>query len=138
VEQAFRDGRNHRVEEWVTCRDGNEIAVVIETMPVRDADGQIASVVKMLTDVTHIKRLEEQLRQSQQRYRLLFEEIPCYVSIQDLNRRIIDVNRAAREDFGCAPGCMCYEVFKHRTEPCFPARWALLSTTASGMSAKKC
>jgi len=120
VEQAFWDGQNHRVEEWVTCREGKEIAVVVETMPIRDDGGEITSVVKMLTDVTHIKRLEEQLRQSQQRYRLLFEEIPCYVSIQDPDLRIIEMNRAVREDFGATPGCRCYEVYKHRTEPCFP------------------
>ena len=120
VELAFRDGRSHRVEEWVTSREGKEIAVVVETMPVRDDDGEITSVVKMLTDVTHIRRLEEQLRQSQQRYRLLFEEIPCYVSIQDVDGRIIEMNRAVREDFGATPGCKCYEVYKHRTEPCFP------------------
>jgi PAS domain S-box-containing protein len=120
VEQAFWDGQNHRIEEWVTCQEGKQIAVVVETMPIRDDSGEISSVVKMLTDVTHIKRLEEQLRQSQQRYRLLFEEIPCYVSIQAPDLRIIEMNRAVREDFGAALGCKCYEVFKHRTEPCFP------------------
>jgi PAS domain S-box-containing protein len=72
----------------------------------------------MSTDVTHIKRLEERLRQSQQRYRLLFEEVPCYISIQDADLRTIEVNRAFRESFGSSLGSHCYQIYKHRNEPC--------------------
>ena len=72
--------------------------------------------MEMSTDVTHIKRLEDQLRHSHQRYRDLFEEVPCYISIQDPELHVIEMNRAFREDFGSALGCKCYEVYKHRKE----------------------
>lgn len=123
VEQTFWDGQCHRSEERVRCLDGREVSVIVETTPLCDESGQITSVMEMSTDVTHIKRLEEQLRQSQQRYRLLFEEVPCYISIQGPDLRMIEMNRAFREDFGSslgALGCKCYEVYKHRTEECFP------------------
>lgn len=118
VEQAFWDGQTHRSEQRVTCLDGKKVAVLVEATPLRDEDGQITSVMEMSTDVTHIKRLEEQLRQSHQRYRDLFEEVPCYISIQDAELRVIEMNRAFREDFGSGLGCKCYEVYKHRGEPC--------------------
>jgi len=123
VERTFWDGQCHHGEERVRCLDGREVSVVVETTPVCDETGKITSVMEMSTDVTHIKRLEERLRQSQQRYRLLFEEVPCYISIQGPDLRMIEMNRAFREDFGSslgALGCKCYEVYKHRTEECWP------------------
>jgi len=51
-------------------------------------------------------------------YRLCFEEVPCYISIQDRNLRIVAANRRFREDFGPFEGRRCYEVYKHRDEPC--------------------
>ena len=123
VEQTFWDGLCHRCEQRVRSLDGRERSVLVETTPIYGADGRIKSVVEMSTDVTHIKRLEEQLRQSQRRYRLLFEEVPCYISIQDRDLRMIEMNRAFREAFGSelgALGCKCYEVYKHRTEECLP------------------
>ncbi|MBC8871129.1 MAG: PAS domain-containing sensor histidine kinase [Planctomycetes bacterium] len=123
VEQTFWDGQCHRREERVCSLDGREVSVLVETTPIYDDDGKITSVIEMSTDVTHIKRLEEQLRQSQQRYQLLFEEVPCYISIQGPDLRMIEMNRAFQEDFGSALGalgCKCYEVYKHRTEECLP------------------
>lgn len=123
VEQTFWDGQCHRREEKVRSLDGREVSVLVETTPIYDDDGKITSVIEMSTDVTHIKRLEEQLRQSQHRYQLLFEEVPCYISIQGPDLRMIEMNRAFQEDFGSslgALGCKCYEVYKHRTEECVP------------------
>ena len=123
VEQTFWDGQCHRREERVRSLDGREVSVLVETTPICDDDGKITSVIEMSTDVTHIKRLEEQLRQSQHRYQLLFEEVPCYISIQGPDLRMIEMNRAFQEDFGSALGalgCKCYEVYKHRTEECLP------------------
>lgn len=52
------------------------------------------------------------------RYRLLFEEVPCYISIQDRDLRIVEANRRFREDFGDRLGSLCHEVYKHRPDPC--------------------
>jgi PAS domain S-box-containing protein len=83
VERTFWDGESHHSEERVKCLDGKEVSVLVQTTPIYDENGKIKSVVEMSTDVTHIKRLEEKLRQSRQRYQHLFDEVPCYISIQD-------------------------------------------------------
>lgn len=120
VERAFRDGQHHRSEERVKCLDGREVQVLVEASPIRNEDGDITSVIEMSTDVTYIKELEAQLRRSQRRYRLLFDEVPCYISIQDPELRVVEANRAFQEDFGSCLGRNCFEVYKHRTEPCVP------------------
>lgn len=120
VERTFRDGRSHSSEEKVRCLDGREVAVIVYTEPVLDPGGRIAAVMEMSTDITEIKQLQEQLSESRRRYRALFEEVPCYISIQDADLNIVDANRLHRRDFGSFLGCKCYEVYKHRKEECYP------------------
>ncbi len=52
------------------------------------------------------------------RYRRYFEEMPCCVSVQDPDLRILDTNRRFRDVFGDGAGAACYEVTRHRTEKC--------------------
>ncbi|NQT16962.1 MAG: PAS domain-containing protein [Planctomycetes bacterium] len=118
VEQAFRDGNSHRGEERVRCLDGKEVSVLVEAMPIRGADGRISAVIEMSTDVTEMKLLQRQLRRSQHRYHLLFDEVPCYISIQDPGLHIIEANHAFWQDFGDCLGRKCYNIYKHRSEPC--------------------
>ena len=120
VEQTFRDGQVHTSEEQVTCLDRTAVSVIVYTEPIRDEHGDITAVVEMSTDITDIKRLQHQLRDSQAHYRTLFEEVPCYISIQDQDLNIVDANRLHRETFGDFLGCKCYEIYKHRSEECFP------------------
>jgi PAS domain S-box-containing protein len=120
VEQTFRDGERHGSEEQVQTLDGMDVSVIVYTTPVRNDAGEITAVMEMSTDITHVKTLERQLRRSQQRYHLLFDEVPCYISIQDPELNVVEANRAFQEDFGSCLGRKCYEAYKHRAEPCTP------------------
>ena len=118
VEQAFRDGQTHRHEENVRCLDGKQVSVLVEATPIRDSSGEIASVIEMSTDVTEIKLLQEQLRRSQRRYHVLFDQVPCYISIQNPGLHIVEANHAFWQDFGDCLGRKCFNIYKHRSEPC--------------------
>jgi len=120
VARAFHDGQSHRSEEQVTSLDGRQVSVLVEATPIRDESGSISAVMEMSTDITDIKDLERQLRRSQRRCRLLFDEVPCYISIQDRDLNVVEANRAFQENFGSCLGRKCYEVYKHRSEPCVP------------------
>ncbi len=48
----------------------------------------------------------------------LFEEVPCYISVQDKNLRITASNKKFRRDFGSQIGGPCYDIYKHRTSQC--------------------
>ena len=61
VEETFADGKPRTREETLTTRDHRQVDVVVNTMPVRDADGEITTVVEMFTDITEVKRLQKQL-----------------------------------------------------------------------------
>lgn len=118
VERTFRDGQRHSSEEQVTCLDGTKVSVIVYTKPILNDAGQIEAVLEMSTDITELKALHTQLKVSQERHRLIFEEVPCYISIQDKDLRIVDANRMFRDDFGNFYGSRCYEVYKHRNDEC--------------------
>jgi len=118
VDQTFQDGQGHQNEEQVCTLDGREMSVMVYTSPIRDETGAITSVLEISADISDVKRLQRQLKESQRRYRLLFEEVPCFISIQDPELRIVDTNRSFKENFGGFQGSKCYEVYKHRDEEC--------------------
>ena len=120
VLRTFDDGLCHRSEERIRTARGREVSVVVYTSPILDERGEVAGVIEMCTDITEIKRLQDQLRDSQERCRLLFEQVPCYISIQDPELRIVDANRRFREAFGDHLGCKCHQIYKHRDEECVP------------------
>ena len=56
--------------------------------------------------------------QSQQSYQELFNEVPCFVYVQDRDYHIIDANRKFIEYFGNTIGDYCFGICKNRDEPC--------------------
>jgi len=111
VEKTFADGRVHRSEEIIRCRGGEEVSVIVCTAPIRDVSGEIVAAVKASTDITEVKQLQEKLR-------TLFDHVPCYISVQDRDLRLLEANARFKTDFGDALGSPCYEVYKHRSERC--------------------
>ncbi len=120
VERTFLDGRRHRSEQLVRTLDGRDVSVLVYTTPLRDESGEITSVMEMSANITEIKQMQDQLRTSKRRYRSLFEDVPCYISIQDRDLCIIEANRQHREAFGTFYGCKCYEVYKQSDHECSP------------------
>jgi PAS domain S-box-containing protein len=111
VEMTLLDGQNHCSEELVRWKNGREAWVLVHTAPIRDESGAIVAVQEAFTDITQAKQL-------QQKYRALFNEAPCYTSVQSRDLRILEANRNSQQDFGSGIGQHCYEVYKHRSEPC--------------------
>jgi PAS domain S-box-containing protein len=120
VERTFHNGQPYHGEELVRTLEGRDVWVIVNTTPIRDESGRIIAVMEMSTDITEIKLLQKQFQESQEKYRLLFEEVPCYISIQDRDLRIVEANRMHREAFGTSYGGKCYKVYKHRDTECMP------------------
>jgi PAS domain S-box-containing protein len=118
VEKTFADGKSHTSEETMVCQDGRPVDVIVYTTPIFNSRKELVAVMEMSTDITEAKILQKKLRESQERLLYLFEEVPCYISIQDREFRIVRANRRFKEDFGDEIGGRCYSVYKHRDEEC--------------------
>jgi PAS domain S-box-containing protein len=69
--------------------------------PLRGVDGALQGGVVVFHDITERKRAEETLRQSEQRYHLLFDSNPHPVWVYDLKTlAILDVNQSAVRNYG--------------------------------------
>ncbi len=118
VWKTFETGRGQRSRETMLCKNGNELPVMVHTSPIAATDGKVELVLEMAVDVSEIKRLQEELRVTQQKYMDLFDATPCYIAVRDRNGKVVANNRRFIEDFGEGVGRSCFDVFKHRTEPC--------------------
>ena len=48
----------------------------------------------------------------------LFDEVPCYISVQNRDLKITAANNMFKKDFGSHIGGYCFETYKHRNTPC--------------------
>jgi PAS domain S-box-containing protein len=118
VAETFSSGQGLRCRAKVRLPDGNRVPVMVHTAPIRAARGEVQLVVEIAADITEIQRLQEELRISQQHYHQLFDEAPCYITVQDRSLRITAANRRFLEDFDLHPGACCFTVYKHRPSAC--------------------
>lgn len=58
------------------------------------------------------------LEASRQRYQQLFDESPCYITVQDRDLCIVNANQRFLADFNATIGMHCYTAYKQRTQPC--------------------
>jgi len=84
----------------VRSRDGAERHLRIADRPVRDAQGAIRGVFSEAVDVTAEKQLEESLRNSETRFRMLAEGVPNHMLYLDRDLRIEFANDVFLEASG--------------------------------------
>lgn len=65
----------------------------------------------------HTRKLKD-LHNVQILFQQLFDEVPCYITVQDRQFRITATNRLFKKDFGEEIGEYCYKIYKHRDTPC--------------------
>ena len=84
-------------------RDGTIVYVDVHSSSVRDAKGNFRYGVRVLQDVTIMKQMEDQLRESERHMRDLLEALPAAVYTTDASGRITFYNKAAVEMSGRTP-----------------------------------
>jgi PAS domain S-box-containing protein len=118
VYRTFEAGHGQRSRMQIRFLDGRRLPVIIHTAPIRNSRGELELVLEIAADISEIQRLQETLRSTQQRYQQLFDEVPCYITVQDREFRLEAANRRFNEDFGDAVGSHCYRIYKQRSKPC--------------------
>jgi len=97
---AAGDFPNRHENDWVTRDDGRRWIAWANSV-ITDPAGTITYVVGTGIDITERRRVEEALRVSEERYRLLFEDANDAIFIADTaDGRLVDANPAALELVG--------------------------------------
>ena len=101
VLQTFEDGACHTGEEVVINKDGTETYWLVRTTPIRKSPDEITAVMEMSLDITRSKRLEREIRQSEEKYYNIFNNIPNAVFIVDMEHmNILDCNDSVTTIYG--------------------------------------
>jgi PAS domain S-box-containing protein len=115
---TFATGQGQRVKRRIRLPDGVESSVMVHTAPIRNSNGDVELVLEISADISEIKRLQDQLDATEKRYQQLFDEAPCYITVQDREFTLLASNRRFKEEFGESTGARCFQIYRQRTEPC--------------------
>lgn len=92
---AIAAGKPSSNEEWITfASDGKRVLLETIKMPMYDSKGKTIGVLGVGRDITARKQAEEQLRQSEKKYRTLIETMPDGVYRSTPDGKFIEVNNA--------------------------------------------
>lgn len=97
--RILESGKTEEIEEKY-IQDGQEVIVHTAKAPIKDEKGSVIGILGIFWDITESKRIEEALRESEEKYRALFEATPMGIGIADLKGNIFDGNQSMQEMTG--------------------------------------
>ncbi len=130
-----REGRIENVEVDLVRKDGSALNALLSSEAVFDADGNFVTNRTTLVDISKRKKVERELRVSEDRFRLLFEKSPIGIAMTTLDQQLFAANSAFCHLFGYSLDELCQLTVADLTHPDY------IDTTeqlAEGVSSGKC
>ncbi len=87
-------------EMTIRRRDGTQIWLSVSAAPLFDGDGDIERVIVTFEEITERKQYEQELRDSEQQFRAVFEGTLDALVLADDDGTYLDVNQAACDLYG--------------------------------------
>lgn len=84
------------------CRDGRRVWIQWSNNAIVDEEGEFLEMLSVGIDITERKETEKLLRETENRYRALFESANDAILVRNADGICIDCNQKALELFGCS------------------------------------
>lgn len=88
----------------VRYSSGATVPVIVHTAPIFNNEGRIELILEVFAGTREIEQLAREIETTQQRYEQLFDAVPSYVVVLDLEKSIAAANRRYKEVFGDRTG----------------------------------
>ena len=103
IYQLIEDIRNKEPREFSGIRGGHSNS----------------EINKLAVAIVQMQRgLEDKLNKQRDEYQNLFERVPCLITVQDKNYRLLRYNHEFSESFAPNSGDYCYQAYKGRNSKC--------------------
>jgi PAS domain S-box-containing protein len=100
-ERWLETGMLRNEEMTIRTKEGRERTVLLSAGTMKDREGKIIHSTSIQTDITERKKIERSLRESEERFRLFFEQSNAVMLlIEPDSGAIMDVNPAAARFYG--------------------------------------
>ncbi|MDY7032678.1 MAG: ATP-binding protein [Thermodesulfobacteriota bacterium] len=111
AELAFGDGKGRINEEGWLNQEGNYSYYMVHFQPITSKSGDIPYIAELSYDVTETRLLQRE-------HDIVFNQVPCYVTVIDGEKTIVRNNDLFKKTFGDSIGSKCYTVYRNLQEPC--------------------
>ena len=75
-------------------KDGSTFICELKVSPLNDRTGRVHSYIGLQRDITKHRRMENALKQSEKKFRLLYENAPVAYQSLDMNGNLLEINKA--------------------------------------------
>jgi histidine kinase len=96
----------------------------------KDEMGHLAEAINQMS--SEISQQRAELNKQRDQYQNLFQRVPCLITVQDRNYRLLNYNNEFEERFAPQPRDHCYHAYKGRSRKCDPC--PVEKTYADGLS----
>jgi len=94
VKRTFKDSESHNNECLRRIGEETRYCWCVSNVFERDEEEHPISVVEVSRDITERKKIEQKLKDSEEKYRLLFENSPIGIGLSTFEGKILDQNDA--------------------------------------------
>lgn len=117
VKEVKNTGKPFTVEHIHNDKDGNVRNVEIHAYPIFDQQGNVVQIIEYSLDITERKRTEEELRESEERFRNTFEQAAVGITHAALDGRFLRINQRFCDIVGYTPEEILTHTFQEITYP---------------------
>jgi PAS domain S-box-containing protein len=121
-----RVARNEPIDHYETTRrakDGRLFNASFSISPVRDPDGRVIGISKIVSDITERKRTEARLAEREAQLALFVEHAPAAIAMFDANMICLAASRRFIADYRVPEDVKVIGVSHYETFPEIPQRW---------------